>query len=223
MLLLKLWVATFISTLAFCASTVVVARMLGARVREAKVFVGPPILRFSIAGVAVHVGALPFPGGFVAFAPAEDEADPARTHFHALSRARRAAILGLPWVAIALGCIAVLGAERGLGAIGRGVSQLVLGALSPAETGAALIARLVALAETEPPWVLGALVITKVVAFNLLPLPNLAGFALPRELLRSASSRATLPAWIAGAGSLALLALGLLWAWALVAYGLAES
>jgi len=71
--------------------------------------------------------------------------------------------------------------------------------------------------------VLGALVIAKVVAFNLLPLPSLAGFTLPRELLRGASSRATLPPWLARAGTLALLALGLLWTWAFVAYGLAES
>lgn len=219
MIALTLWVAALASSVLFCAITVTVARAVGGRVRAVVLFLGPRVARTPIGSLSLELGALPLPVGYVAFERDEADDELERSSFHDLSRPRRLAILGAPWIGISLACVALLGPEA-LGSIARGFAQIPMGALSPTGTGHALVARLFALAATEPAHVLGARVITKMVAFNLLPLPGLAGLTLLTELVRRSRS-VGLHRLVSIAGTLALLAIAGGWAWALIAYALA--
>lgn len=220
MIVLTLWLATLVSSVLFCAFTVAVARALGGRVSSAVIFLGPRPLRWKVGSVSVELGVVPLPLGYVTF-ERDDAGDdePERTSFHDLSRPRRLAILLAPWVGMALVCLAVLGPEA-LGSIARGFAQLPTGALSPTGTGRALLAQLLALAATEPVHVAAARVITKMIAFNLLPLPGLAGLSFASELVRR-GRRVRPPRAVLVASSLALVGLAIGWAWAIVSYALA--
>lgn len=220
MTLALLWLACLVVNVTFCAVTVLVARPLGGRIGHVGIFLGPPVLRFSFPRAPVRVGAVPVPAGYVHFEAAPRDGDPDRTQLEDLSRGRRIAIILLPWLAVALAVVAVLGPTLGLGAIGRGFVQLFAGAASPNVTGRALVAALVELAETAPFHVLAALVAAKLVAFNLLPLPGLAGRAFLLEL-SGRSYRAPLPKWLSLPSAVVMAALTLLWLWAVIAYWLA--
>ncbi len=214
--ILALWLVLLTTNAVFCVSTAIIARALGARVREVALFVGPAALRFTIASFPIALRILPVPMSYVAFEPSADSKDEARTHFHELSRARRVAIVVLPWVIIALVCVALLGPEVALGSIARGFVQIVHGALSPTHTGSALVQRLIELAASEPWHRFGALVATKHVVTNFLPLPGVAGFTLLAELLQKRPG-SPVPSWVTAAGLIVMLALGVGWAWAIVA------
>lgn len=217
MTLAILWLAGFLVLLAFCTTSVLVARAVGAKIEHVAIFVGPPVLRLPVAGFRVLVGAVPVPGGHLTFEAAPTDDDPNRTQLDDLSQGRRAAIFLFPWLAIALATVVVLGPTVGLGAIGRGFVQFVAGAASPTETGRTLVATLFELARNAPFHVFASLVATKMVAFNLLPLPGLAGRAVVLELA-GRSYRARLPSWLSIASVLAMAALVLLWLWAVIAY-----
>lgn len=219
MIFVLLWLTALATSVVFLLATVVAARALAVPMRAARVFLGPPIARATIASVPFELGAIPLPLAYVSFVRESDESDERASDdiFPAmLSRPKRAALLLLPWGAVALVCAAVLGPVPAIESIGRGFAQILGGTLSPGVVGRGLIATLVSLATTEPWPMAGARLATKLIAFNLLPLPGLAGWSLievvtPRLPLR-------LRAGLAAAGRLVTLAVALAWLWAVIAY-----
>lgn len=209
----SIWASALVTSALFSGITAITARALAVRVRVAALFIGPPLVRFGIASIPIHLNAVPLPLAYVAFEPTGD--DPERTELDDASRARRVAIVLVPWIAIALLCCALLGPEPALHSIANGFVQAVAGPIMPASTGSSLVARLVSLAAHEPWHVFAARVATKLVAFNLLPLPSLAGFAFVWELLRPASRPAP-PTSIRIAGQLIVVALAIGWIVAVV-------
>lgn len=217
-LVLEIWLALLAAQVVFLIATVVLTRGLGGRVQRASLFLGPPIVRFSVASIPWAVGAIPLPGSYVQLVPSERpvENDPDRSQLHDLPRPKRLAIVLVPWLLVVLVCVLLLGPELAIGSLLRGLRQSFEGAIYPVAVGSSLVARLVELGSTEPWHRFGALVTTKLVAFNLLPIPSLAGGVFFWELVRPERS-VTRPRWLAMLGT-ASLGLGVGWMAAVVVY-----
>jgi len=214
---ITVWLAAMTITATHSLLGLGVSWGLDAKPSQIGVWIGPKLFERRIGRVALRLNWVPIPATYIAFEPLDVDPDspsaPA-THFDLLPAWRRVLVHVLPWAGLLALCVALLGTDA-LSSTGRAFMQIVRGAVFPESVGAPLIERFVALARSEPGWRFGALFATKVIAFNLLPLPAVAGFQIPFQMLRRSR---TPPAWATSLGALAVLALAIGWGWALVAF-----
>ncbi|MFZ5444388.1 MAG: site-2 protease family protein [Myxococcota bacterium] len=187
----------------YLSAVALTAALLGARPTVLRLYAGPRLGGLTVRGFRIELGLLPL-GGFVEFGPGGE-------HLLAVAAWRRLLVaLAGPGVLLVLGL--ALGAP--LDTFARGFSQLLGGALAPTTEGARLLRRLASLlggGELE----LVALLAVKLAAFNLLPVPALAGFQALQALASwSLGRRVSTPGWLQVTG---LLLLGAVWVGWLVA------
>jgi len=164
----------------FVACSWGLAAALGARVID--VMMGAPgLVRFRAGGVAVRIGLVP--GASLGFAGRGNDCGDDPRGWRRLPLARRLAIVVGPWLVSCAIAVALLGG-RALTSIAHGFVQ-VLYPLDPTP----LVRRFVELAAHAPMTVVLGLVLAKLTAMNLLPLPSLAGGGVIDELRGGAPAR----------------------------------
>jgi membrane-associated protease RseP (regulator of RpoE activity) len=169
----------------------IVFRWLGAPLDEVAFGVGYRWMRLDVFGFPLSLRLIPL-GGFVRLLPLEPAAGrrdgrdviqdspvapgaprPVTSALASLSACL--ALLGL--------AAAVLGVKPAAASLVRGLPQYLGGAVSPLTTGASLLLQLRRLLAHESFVVCLALVASKAVAFSLLPVPGLNGYAVLKVLL----------------------------------------
>lgn len=186
----------------YTVAQALVASALGVKPRLISLNSGPRLSSFAVAGIQVRIGLLPI-GSFVKFGREEDD-----TADNALDRERvsvqLAALLAGPasLCAIALACLGGDGWRQ----FTHGFWQILHGAVLPLSAGASYASRFFEMAPTQPLVALG-IASAKIAAFNLFPLPALAGF----DVLHRLAFRGR-PRPIGGAWPYAGLLLALGWA-----------
>lgn len=158
---------------------------------------GPPLVRLRVRKVVVGFG--PLPSGWVNTSGASRGE---------MSLGRRLAIRLVPWVILLLVAVACLGPGNALRSFGVGFQQIVL-VVDPRP----LVAAFFELANVAPVHVTFGLLLTKLVAVNLLPFSPLAGGAVLDECARRERPRWWLAlslvfvfVWIVGRFAWAVLA-----------------
>lgn len=201
---LQLWVLLTALQALWVTAAWLVARSLGLGPRRAQVGYGPSV---ELPGTSVRVGLLPV-GAWL------QSGDPEAPDPHAgVPVSRRWAAAGLPWALVWLGTAALVGPDDAIRHLGAGLALLAdPGALWPG------LRRLGALLH-DGAWAHAAGAVGgRLVAWNLLPLPTLAGGALYQAPLQVHA-----PAWaarVAGVGAALTSVLALVWlAAGLRAYG----
>lgn len=219
-LVFDLWWSALAFSLGYTLFVVLVARFAGARVDALAVFMGPKLLAARVAGLEAQLRAIPIPTAEVRFASVADVADDEdeRTSLDVLSRPKRLAVLALPWVLLLGVCATLLGPFAAAGAFARGFVQFPAGALAPTSTGVTLLAALTHRHAVLSPWAFAALLATKLIAFNLLPIPGLSGFSIVYRVLATGSVP---PAPVRIAGMVATLGLAGGWVWAVFVFATA--
>ena len=157
--------------------TAAVARLLSLEVARVGVFVGPPLVSFRLFGLPLVLGALPV-GSYVSIAatrPLEGE-EPTLLDVRTLPWGKRLVLGVVPWLVIFAPTLAVLGADAFV-ELGEGFVELPSAPFFWSVAKAHAAAALQTL-ETAPALVIVALTVTKLCAWNLLPLPSLSGGAL---------------------------------------------
>ena len=172
-LLFWLWMQFLAFNLIWALTQAAVASTLGARPVGVRLGHGPALLAWRMAGIQWSFHPLIL-GSSVGFdePPAQQDA-PAHNRLHALPRPLHAAVIVLPWAMLVAVAMTLLGAREGL-------HQFVTGFTLPFELSAlpGRIERFIGLlreGELLRAWGLAS---AKAAAFNLLPLPMLAGGAL---------------------------------------------
>lgn len=181
--MVSLYCAALAAHLLFAGLTYALLAAMGGRAHT--VSVGTPrLIRFRAGGVNVEIGALPLVAHvqIVGLLPGDEDDRPGS--WRHLGLARRLAVLAAPWpllLAIAALC---LGPQRALGSFAHAPAQAVL----PLDATPLVRGLLAVMAAGPFPVVLGV-VCAKLAAFNLLPLPTLAGGRMLGELARSLRGR----------------------------------
>lgn len=198
-----------VTAIAHLAGVWLTSRWLGVPVQRVQIGIGPTPLRGKVGAVTLALG---FPlGSYVQFlrdAPDEDapdDADPPPDAFEKASRGRRVLIALAGPLAMAVVPLVGLGPVEGGLSIGRGIPQIVLGAISPLGTAQELLDAGAAL----PAFTLAAAIAAKIVAYNLLPIPGTSMWTLVRSLVGFGWSRSCV-------GALLPLAISVSWIVALV-------
>lgn len=226
--LLVLVLAMTCLTLIHLGAMTLSAVLLRARLKEIAIFYMPYVCDFGIGETRVRVGALPL-GGFIDFLSAEDMPAPVeRDAALAVPRPRLLREDLRPWqltivslsgpLALFVSAALVLGFTAAATSWLLGFPQILIGALNPSTVGKDLLTGFFRLIQGQL-LVAGALLSTKVAAFNCLPLGTTNGGQVLLQLVRWGSGR-NLPAgpvlWFGIMGYLACGALCMMWVVALV-------
>lgn len=118
--------------------------------------------------------------------------DDPEASIHALSHWRHALLVVTPWLLSTALCTIVLGLEAPA-SVGRGLLQVAEGAIFFFSVGQELLTRLDQLYKTRPWWEVSALLVTKWVALNMLPLRGMAGGEVVAILLNARERESSLP------------------------------
>lgn len=173
--MLALLTSILIYNLLFVVTTLICLRLVGARAKSVQIGWGPKV-QFTVCGLAIALALVPVASWVqIAGRGTEDDEDPGT--WSKLSRTRR--VLGTlgPWlVLLGVGC-SLAGSTRGFWSFARAFEQLLL-----TWDTTSLVRRFAQTLDTEPYAVGLGLVLCKITAFNLVPLPNLGGWALLTEL-----------------------------------------
>ena len=185
------------------AGTILVSQIVGARIYTIGLFMGPTVMRFRIGHTRLHVGSLPL-GNYVRYAPSEDDflegVDPealaesirtAEEDFGRLHPLSRASICLGGWVVLVLLAFALIGPQAAITEVGSGFVQLLQGTISPLGKAQELFMGFFSAYESRSIGIVVGIIATKIVAFNMLPLPPLAGGEAIRILV----------GWVQGARS----------------------
>lgn len=194
-----MWLVILVALVALHVSSVALLAMaLGARPSRVRVGYGPALISRTVGGIRLELGLLPL-GGFVQFGDAGET-------YEALSPARRMLIsLAGPLALIMLGVL--LGNTQ----FAATFVKLFDGALHPMHEGARLVGRLVTLLDEKPLEAFGWLAFV-FAAFNLLPIPPLAGSQFLEAFASLVAGRkVALPNWARLAGPLVMLAFTASW------------
>jgi membrane-associated protease RseP (regulator of RpoE activity) len=191
---------------------VAIATRAGVAIERVGLGVGPLVAARRVLGRRVEVRALPL-GSWVAFAPSASGASGSaeRTSLDDAPRARRIAVALGPWLVVALVSAVLIGPTASLEAIGSGLFEVVLGGLVFWSVGVERIAAVARALALLPVTTLVGLALAKVTAWNLLPLPGLAGGMAVESIVSAKLPRPL---------SLVAALCGLGWAIALVMYAL---
>lgn len=173
---LRLYAALLAQMALFVCTTWALSVAVGGRVTEVRLGF-PRVLRLKAGGGEVRLGLLPL-GASVSLlgrAPADPADGPG--NWRGLSLVRRLIVLLGPWVATVAVAVLCLGPTRALGSMARALPQLLFVLdLTPLIRGFLGVLR-------GDPWpVTLGVVLAKLAAFNLLPLPTLAGGAALHEI-----------------------------------------
>ena len=174
--------------------TALVARALGVGVPQIAAGVGRPRLEWTLGGTAVLVT----PWLFASSCTFKDHDDPdlgadapGRPFGKVHPVLRALVVLSGPLVVLAL-CVAAAGTAAGAAFV-QSFGQIIDGALDPLGQAQAYLGRYGQAADAAP-FATGALLLAKLVAFSLLPLPLLAGGNSLLQLVRW--KRPGLPPWV---------------------------
>lgn len=153
--------------LCFMVVQAVAGKLVGGRIEEAGLFLGPRLVGFDIGGLKVRINCVPL-GSYVKFT--ED--------FERLSPSRRlaASVAGLGgYVLLAA---AAIGFAEGARHLLSGFGQIAAGAFSPRAVGSVLIGSTVRTL-SDLSFVTGTgILAAKMMAYNLLPLGSFPGFTI---------------------------------------------
>jgi hypothetical protein len=206
------YVAALVSNVAFVGASATVASALGVHILEMQTGIGR-ILRIG----KLNIGAIPINGSvrMASVFEHKDQFDDA-LYFEHQPRVARAAIAlagAVGMLLIALGVRGAAGWQSFLNAF----EQIISGALAPNTRGVELIAGYLRVGASEGPLVAIGVLLAKIAAFNLLPLPWMAGGATLIHLLWPSRHGPSESAWhwMAKAGLVLILALMLPWLWAI--------
>jgi membrane-associated protease RseP (regulator of RpoE activity) len=169
--------AVLLLQVVFLASSWIVGVRAGARVREVSLGF-PSLKRFERGGTTIKIGLLPF-FAYVAFAglnPLDEDSGPG--DWRRLPLARRIVILLAPWAATFVMAVLCVGPARAARSCVHAVAQFVV-----VLDTTPLVRGFLHLIDSEPFVVVVGVVAAKVTAFNLLPLPSLAGGRSLGELI----------------------------------------
>lgn len=175
-ILLLVFLAHVVAILAHTIGLFLSGRLAGASVREVGIFNGPALATMRVGYTALRLNLIPL-GGYVKFANAES-APSLRGRgrlFEELPTLARALIAISGCLALLVVAAACLGPASALSHVASGFPQFVQGALHPVAVGAPLIARLARFVATHPVVSTVGLIVSKELAFNLLPIPILNG------------------------------------------------
>lgn len=196
------------SLLMFLGWLVAAARVRPA-VEAVELFSGPPLWAGRVAGVPVTVGSIPW-GAALRLPDLEDPSalEEGTTEYEHLPAGAQALLEFLPVL-----CVTALAAlilrEPTLGLVLSGLREIVAGGLSPRGEGVRLVTAWIGLLGS--PTVAVAVLLTKLAALNLLPLPS---SALGRFLLARLGRRGA--GWITLVGAFAGLGLSVSWLFAIL-------
>jgi membrane-associated protease RseP (regulator of RpoE activity) len=185
------------------------ALLLGCRLYEVRLGIGPRLLSWTVGGTRFGVRAFLLAGS-TRFDPDDDwdsstSRQPPGRSFADLSRPARALIYGSGSLALfGLGAL-LLGPTEATGSVLRGLRQLPAGAVDPLSEGAAHLSALRSLVARAPLSAFVGVVACKVAAFNLLPLPPLNGFHVLNTLLWSDRPIGAGHVWAMNLGALCVL------------------
>lgn len=155
----------------------------GGRIERIGLFFGPPLLSTTINTVEVKIGGIPT-GGYVAFEGMDLDVPREHSRYRQLPLFSRLLVsVGGPLALVAVSCL-LLGGDRGWSSFTSGFPQIILGSIAPLTTGQKLLSQYFALLRGANFFVLG-LMMAKMAAFNLLPVPTLNGGAFLLELFGS--------------------------------------
>ncbi|PZR18826.1 MAG: hypothetical protein DI536_01735 [Archangium gephyra] len=178
------------------------AALLGAKPTRLHLGLTPTLFGHTFGKLRVELGLLPF-GGYVQFGEAGET-------FEALSPARRLLIIFAGPVTLII--VALLLGDSEAQFPGTFV-KLFEAALHPATEGARLAQRLITLVDQAPLQAMNRLAFA-FAAFNLLPLPPLAGSQALEAL--TAGRKVTLPSWTRALGAIVMLTVSGSWLYAMI-------
>lgn len=205
-----------VTAIAHLAGVWLTSRWLGVPVQRVQIGIGPTPLRGKVGAVTLALG---FPlGSYVQFQRDEPEADastesapgadPPPDAFEKASRPKRVLIaLAGPFAMAAIPLVG-LGPIEGARVIGRGVPQLVLGAISPLGTAQELLSAGAAL----PTLTLALVLAAKLVSYNLLPIPGTSMWTALRSLVGFGWGRGCVGALVPFAAAVSWLVAIVAWA-----------
>lgn len=167
---------------------------VGARPTEVRFHQGPSLWAFRIQGIRWSFGLMPF-GASVSFkSSGSDETEGKENAFTRLSPPRRLIVSAVGCYGMILLALVCLPPSRGVAEIASGFEQIV-NVFSARQRVLAFFSLL----ETEGFWTALGVLSAKLAALNLLPIPPMPGYMLPRELWlslsRSRTRSAGLPGW----------------------------
>jgi membrane-associated protease RseP (regulator of RpoE activity) len=178
---LNLYLAVLLLHVVFLASSWIIGVRAGARVRVVSLGT-PTVKRFERGDTKIMLGLLPILA-YVSFAglnPLDEDSGPG--DWRRLPLARRVLILLVPWIATFVIAVLCVGPARAARSGAHAVVQLaVVLDTTP------LVRGFLHLLATEPLAVVAGVVAAKMTAFNLLPLPSLAGGRALGELVAAAT------------------------------------
>lgn len=167
MLIAYILISIFISTGMYA----ITGLLLGIKADEVLIFAGPKIIRFQVINIPLSIGILPI-SGHVRFN--EDVLKSMPTYTYLIL------VLSMPLLFLLLGLLMVFDFRQGIDIWLSGFVQPIIGAWSPSTVGVALITRAFQLHGVEG---LGV-VMLKMSAFNLIPLPCFNGGLVIGRLFR---------------------------------------
>jgi hypothetical protein len=183
------------------------ARALGVPPVKVVLFVGPRIGGVTLAGVPVELRAIPL-GTAVELPPV----DPDRPVAAAL-RWRHALIALVPWLAIVVLAMPLVGAAEAIAAFGRGWVQYPAGGILFFLYGEDLVDAIAHVLATAPLATVAGLTMVKLAAMNLAPFPPLGGWRV-----LAAAVPARMPRAIVVLGSIAMALCSIGWAVVIVTH-----
>lgn len=207
MTLFLLIAALFVCTSIHSLGIAVTALLLGAKVEEIGLFMGPKLFGFRVGGILFRVNALPL-GSFVKLADG----------FEKINIVSRSIVALSGCLALILTALAVFGFAAGWHQFVSGFGQIFGGTFSPGSEGARLVSAAYGFAAANSFLQTIGMFAAKMAAFNLLPIPMLNGGQFLIYLLQavfnlSDSAREKINIF----GLLALLLLYCVWLYAVIA------
>jgi hypothetical protein len=195
----------------FLATTCVLARLLGARIREVSMG-APKLVRFTVRGVKVVLGPVPLTASIEFPGRAPEDAEQGPGTWRELGLGTRLLLVLAPSIVTFALAILCLGQARALASIAHALPQLLI-----VIDTTPLTRDFLHLLATAPIAVVIGVVMAKAVALNLLPLGGLAGGGAISELTGGVNSDGPKKvAWMIASILFTLLWIGGRFAWGLV-------
>lgn len=166
----------------------VISSFLGYPPKLISVFTGPVLFHVTVGDMTLRVGLLPL-GGFVDYNEDGEGSGPADNQQNLPPPLASMAIGPGPMLLLLVFPVMTLGLGETMAAVGQGIVQYVTGGVLFWSEGPALLDTAAAAIGTTPPVALAGLVVTKIVAVNVLPAGSI-GSAVSRLLAGGGSKAA---------------------------------